>query len=124
MTRDAAPEDKRKYRRTPLKASLLDAGRVELRVGSQSHPLVRIVDLTPGGIGVHSPVSLKIGIAVEVTVAVGASPLSVRGTVCWCKPVSPTGNGIYRIGIVFDKAHLTRNLNFFVTLSKINIDLK
>ncbi len=124
MTRDAASEDKREYRRTPLKASLLDAGKVTLHVGSQFHPLVRIVDLTPGGIGVHSPVALKTGTAVEVTVAAGASPLSVRGTACWCKPVSRTGNGIYRIGIVFDKAHLTRNLHFFVTLSKINIDLK
>lgn len=116
--------DKREYRRTPSKDPLVEAGKFALRVAGQAHPVLKIVDVTPAGMGLYTSASLATGREVDIAIDVKGSPQSICGTVSWCKPVAGAGDAVYRIGIRFDERHLTKNLNFFVALSKINIDLK
>lgn len=124
MTDDTRNHERRVYQRARLKDAVRDAVNVELRVDGAPHPLARLVDITPGGLGVHSPAPLQKGVIVEIIATVGGTPSSVHGTVGWCKPETVPADGVYRIGIILDKYNLTRNLNFFVALGRINIELK
>lgn len=115
--------DRRIYPRAPLKEGTLQATGLELRVAGMVHPVTRLVDVTPGGIGMDSPAPLQKGTAVSV-VTTGASAVQVHGAVAWCKAHAPESASGYRIGVILDKGNLSRNLDFFVALGKINIELK